>query len=401
MPYYKWTGVNMRGAVLKGKMCAPSITILDQMLFGNNIALLNAQKISIPFWSYYISLDDLISLYVQLENFISAGILLPKAIHLCSRQANSVYIQEVLIQIWLGLEQGESLSTVACRYPVVVPPIIRNLLIVGEESGSLRAVLQVIINYMTSKRTFSKKVQAAFLMPTIMGIFLLLVVILVVFFIIPQFQSLFASLGASLPLSTRLLILMSSYVGRYSGFVVACVILLSISTVLLYTVNHAFRTYFDRFFLSIPIIGRLVKYRAQAHWFLSLSLMLDGGMTLVDALTIAGQGVENRVLKKIYMEIANLVAQGDSLTDAMGYYGEGGLFEEDVIAIVHTGQETGKLPPLLWTAAELLTKKLDAALSLVGSLLQPCLLVVLGSIVLAVIIALYEPILSMSQSIAH
>lgn len=398
MPYFKWSGINIYGNIIKGKQCAPSPEILDTILFKQNIALLNAQSIYAVSSKFLISSPTIINIYQQLTLFVEAGILLPHAVSLVAQQTSNVILQEMLMRIWQDLEQGKTLSAAGKKHPIIMPPMISNLLAIGEESGNLLRALHVIVSYLENKHLFIKRMRSALIMPFITVSFLLLITSFIVFLIIPQFQTIFASLGKQLPSSTQTMLHISLYAHRYAKRTILGIISIGIVIGIISHFNKNIRLIIAQCILLMPLGGKLITYRTQINWLASVSMMIEGGMSLITALHLAPLGIKNPILQEQYQKIARATEGGHSLADSMRYETPQ-LFSADVLALVSTGQETGALSTMLTCGVTIVNEKINQLLTLISIVTQPILLIIIGMMVLGLIIAIYEPIMVMSQAI--
>lgn len=398
MPYFKWSGITINGTLMSGKQCASSVTHLDTILIQQHIALLSAKKIYTLATFLPVPTNIIVETYKQITLCIDAGILLPQTIAIVTQQARNITMQETLLSIGQQLDAGTSLSNAGKPYPFFMSPMTTHLINVAEESGNLSKALHIITSYLENKRTFNHRLKSSIIMPAITFTFFLIITAIIFFFIIPQFETLFHSLGKQLPPLTRALIITSRWCIAHTIIIFMAPITLISGVIMGYQCNLMIRNTINRLWCTLPLIGTIIHYRILSNWLASITMMLDGGIPLVTALHIAQQGINIEHIRIQYLTIAQATESGQSLADSVRNYGPSSI-DQEIIALIYMAQETGNMSTLLSTSHALIQAKIERLLTFITILTQPVMLCAIAILVLGLIIAIYEPIILMSKTI--
>ncbi|MDZ4100009.1 MAG: type II secretion system F family protein, partial [Methylophilaceae bacterium] len=220
----------------------------------------------------------------------------------------------------------------------------------------------------------------------------------VVFGILPHFATLFSSLGAQTPATTRVLLSLSSWASGWRIGVGLVGVLLSVLLVRRYARTDSGRAFFDALWLRVPFIGNSMRQRASANFLQAVALLLDGGVSLVPALTIAKGVVANKVLARQLEAVVAEVSAGGSLSEALVLVSEP-LFGPEVISLATVGQETGRLSFFLSRAARIVQAQVYRSVTFFATIVQPLVLIVLGLLIALLLVSVYMPVLNLANSI--
>jgi len=378
MPYFAWQGVDVYGRNRKGMAFARTEQELDTRLFTQKIALLHARQARPRVFTFSaVSLTDKIDFFQQLAELMQAGILLPEALTIVADQQQHGYFQETLYAVALAVREGHQLHHVLKSHPRQFDALMIELVQVGQESGSLALALQALADYLQTQNAFYGRLRAALLMPAITFGFFMCVLGVVVFGILPHFAALFSSLGAQTPATTRVLLSLSSWASGWRIGALLIGVVLSGLVVRQYTRTASGRAFCDAFWLRVPFIGNSISQRASANFLQAVALLLDGGVSLVPALTIAKGVVANQALV--------LVTEP--------------LFGPEVISLATVGQETGRLSFFLARAARIVQAQVYRSVTFFATVVQPLVLIVLGLLIALLLVSVYMPVLNLANSI--
>lgn len=396
MPYFVWRGVDSVGSYKRGKHCAKSVAHLDAELFKRGVALLEIRETAISWMEPSIHTSDLAHFFKQLSVLVEAGVLLTDALELVARQVTSVRLQELVSSVADKVNQGSSLSNAlqecGCLFDRMVVVRVR----IGEESGTLPAVLDALSQVYERRLQFHKKLRAALLLPAVTFIFFIAVIICMVVFILPRFADLFKSYNQELPYLTHLMISMSAWISSWYMLIALAATALWVLLVYRWISTKQGRSVWDRCTVRLAIIGPLIVDTCIASFFQSLAQLLQGGVRLVPALQLIVPDIDNTVAKTCVMHIEQELQQGGSLSHALATC-PGDFFTQEVIALVVVGQETGRLPELCAKIAQLYQERILERLTLYATFAQPVCMVILGLLVTVLVCAIYGPILNMAN----
>lgn len=395
MPYYWWRGVTLTGGIKKGKLFARSLEHLDELLLKRHIALLSG-KAAKQWVKWPIRLHDQIQLFQQLATLIDAGVLIPDALIIVANQIEHYQLQEKMHVVAEVVHAGVPLSMAFMQTGTIDNPIIIQLIKAGEESGRLSYVLDAICSHLTATQDFYRRLRSALLLPGITLLFFLVIVLIIFTAIMPKFIDIFTSMHTKIPPLTQNLLSVSSFLrSAWMGLLVSVAAFVIIIGWRL-TRRGVGRRVLDWIWLKSPLIGPLMTYRFLSYSMRALTVLLEGGMPLDTALHTVRDSLKNHIFKKYLSQLEQDVHGGCSLSEAM-IRSEEGLFSQDIIAMIEVGEESGRLPILADRVALTYHARVMQRLSLITTLLQPMVMIILGLLVALLIFAVYGPIFNMSH----
>ncbi len=398
MPYYKWKGVGPFGTKHKGNLFAHSPEELSQFLAKREIVL---HKCSQEFlrWPRPISQRLKLDFFIQLSELVEAGVPLADALSVIVYQTQHLRFNMVVQNIHDDINKGFSLSSALAHQGGVFDQFMIQIVQVGQESGDLVGALRALCDYLQRSQDVSKKIRSAALVPLLSFGFLLLIAVFTFLFVMPHFETIFSSMGKSLPATTATLIAISKALRSWYGLAGLIALVGLVLLVYWYCTLKQGKKLMDRIVLVLPLTGSLVRNVHGAYFFRSVAMLLKGGMQLVPAMRIAQELTNNSILKETFVDIACDVAKGQTLSEIlMIHYND--MFEPDVIALIRVGQESGNLAAMLSKVADRYERLLNRRLTLYVTLLQPLLILGLGFFVALMIFAIYAPILQLSNVVA-
>ena len=309
---------------------------------------------------------------------IEARLPLVDALDTAIASTRDPVLSGVLAQIRTGVQHGRSLSDSLARQPDVFPPLYVDLVRIGETAGVLGRVLDRLAGHLDKSAAVRRRLQTALAYPALILVIAALVVALFLTTIVPTFADLFAGFGAELPGPTRLVIALSDI-----GLVAAAR-------------NPAGRRIRDRCLLRLPAIGRLTTAGLMARFCRTLGTLLAGGVPLVDALALLSRTTGNVVLDREVERLAGRLRRGGSLSGALPACG---LFPPLVVQMAAAGERTATLDRLMLHAGAHYERELDAFVDAATSLVEPLLIVVVGLLIGGLLLALYLPLFDLVQVI--
>lgn len=395
MPYFKWRGLTSTGISYTGKGFARSADDLKKLLKKNYITLVDCTIASPPFFMLPITLAEKIAFFEQLTTLIGAGILIPEALSIIAETMETPLLQEVLYEISTHVENGSSLSNALLTHPKIFDTISCQLIKAGEESGQLSSALTAVCAHLQLKRDFGQKMRSALAMPFITLCFFMVVATILFLVVLPHFASFFAQFHKELPPLTRYLLAFSTWIKSRSFLITILGVALVILLLWRLTRHTLLKKIKDQLIFTIPFAGSCFRYRFLAHFFQSLSLLLKGGDKVVPALHIMESTVDNKILQTTLHQMVQEVTAGSPLSNAMAQ--APWLFDKEAIAMVHVGEESGRLTTMLSQLSAISQRHLERRLSLIQTTTQPILLVFLGLCATILVIALYGPLCTLAD----
>lgn len=340
-----------------------------------------------------VSAQDLALLTRQLATLARAGLPLVECLGTLIEQTERVALRRVLSHVRQQVREGRSLADAFQVHPRVFSAIYVNMVRAGEESGTLDTVLARLADYSEGQARLLRTLQAALTYPLFMVVVASAILVFLLAYVVPQVTRLFSETGQTLPLATRILIGLSSFLADFwwmlamlgAGGVL-------IGARLLRTAKG--RAWYDRMLLRLPWVGRLLQRVNVARFARTLSTLLASGVPLLPALGIVTHLVSNSLMRQALEEARVSVQEGESLAAPLR---RSGLFPALLIQMIAVGERSGELEDMLRYAAEAYDEEVATSLSRLTSLLEPLTILVMGGVVLFIVLAILLPIFELNQ----
>ena len=390
---YEWTGKDRNGRVVHGEMRAGGPTQVRTLLRRQGI-MANKIKKRRTRSGKKIKPRDIAIFTRQLATMMKAGVPLLQAFDIVGRGNPNPSVNRLLNDIRSDVETGTALSVAFRKYPLYFNSLYCNLVEAGEEAGILEDLLDRLATYMEKTEAIKSKVRSALMYPTAVIVVAFVVVALIMIFVIPAFEDVFSSFGADLPTPTMFVIAMSHFFVQWWW---AIALFLGGGLYFFFQAwrrNEKMQMFMDRLLLRIHIFGDLVYKSVIARWTRTLSTMFAAGVPLVEALDSVGGAAGNAVYKTATDRIQQEVATGTNLTAAMT---NAGVFPSMVLQMSAIGEESGALDHMLSKAADFYEAEVDEMVAGLSSLMEPIIIVVLGTIIGGIVVSMYLPIFKLGQ----
>jgi type IV pilus assembly protein PilC len=400
MAVFVWKGKNRYGDLVRGERAANSSEEVARALKREQIAAISigpkSAGLSLPhFKREKVKLKDLSVYSRQLSVLIDAEMPLIQSLNILSEQATSRYFKKVISSVREDVEAGSSLNQAKRKFPKVFDDLYCNLIASGEQSGSLDTMLQRLAEYIERSVKLRGQVRQAMIYPSAIMSFALVVAIFMLWKVIPIFGGIFTDLGAQLPGLTQGVIVLSHFVTNYILFIILGLIV-AFFLFRYYRKTPQGRLTTDRIALRLPIMGKLASKVAISRVVRTLSTLLSGGVSMLEALRITSSTSGNSIIEKSVVDVRKQVAEGRSLTDA---FKSTGRFPFMMCQMVNVGEATGKLDSLLNKLADFYDEEVSATVGSLLSLLEPVMMVFVGGIVGTLVLSMYLPIFSLMGQI--
>ncbi|WP_214466755.1 type II secretion system F family protein [Microbacterium flavescens] len=348
------------------------------------------RDVSIPGFERRVKVGTLAVFAKQMAGLINAGLPLMRTLAILIEQAEDKKLQSALAGTRAAVESGSSFSTALAAYPDVFPPLMISMIRVGESGGFLGESLATIAETYAGEAELQGKIKSATTYPIIVFVIAILGVVAMVTFVVPIFEGMFKGLGSALPLPTQILVTLSNNM----LWILPIMIGGGIAGWLWWVRNRReekVRRVVDPWRLKLPVVGPLTTKIAVARFARSLSMMLDAGVPLVQALSIVGAASNNWKIEQAVREIQESVKQGRSFS---GPLAKAEVFPPMVAQMIAVGEESGTLAEMLRSIAEFYENEVESATSQLTASIEPILIVGIGIIIGGMVISLYMPIFS-------
>jgi type IV pilus assembly protein PilC len=392
---FEWEGTNREGNPVRGQIRAmgenQAMAVLRRQ--GVQPVVVSRQRRSS---GSDIAPNDVAAFTRQLATMMKAGVPLLQCFDVVGRGHGNPRMVRLLNDIRSDVETGTSLSTAFGKYPAYFNSLYCNLLAAGEAAGILDALLERLAVYMEKTEAMKSKIKSALTYPAAVMAVAFVVIGIIMVVVIPAFESVFSSFGADLPGPTLFVMGVSEFFVSYWWLMIG--IGGAVTYVLLRTWRNSksLQMLTDRWSLKLPVFGPLLEKACIARWTRTLSTMFAAGVPLMEALELAGGTTGNSVYEQATFTIQQEVSAGVSLNAAMALVG---VFPNMVVQMCAIGEESGSLDHMLSKSADFFEAEVDQKVAALASLMEPFIIVVLGSLIGGIVISMYLPIFELGQVI--
>lgn len=390
---YNWEGKDKTGKVVRGEMRATGETVVQATLRRQGILVTRIKKQALSRGGR-IGEKDIALFTRQLATMMKSGVPLLQAFDIGIKGSGNPALARLLNDIRSDVETGSSLSQAFAKHPVQFDRLFVNLVAAGEQAGILDNLLDRIATYKEKIIAIKGKIKSALFYPAAVVVVAALVVSVMMLFVIPEFKNVFTSFGADLPGPTLLVIGMSDFFVKYWYVLFGLVIAVIAGIIFTYKRSQAVQIAVDRMILKLPVVGDVVRKATVARWTRTLSTMFAAGVPLVEALDSVGGASGNHVYVTATREIQSEVSTGSSLTVAMQ---NSRVFPSMVVQMVSIGEESGQLDSMLSKVADFFEQEVDDAVAGLSQLLEPLIMVFLGTVIGGLVVAMYLPIFKLGS----
>ena len=390
-----WEGKDKAGKIIRGELRAASEAAVNATLRRQGVLLTKVKKQRTRGGGSVTSKD--IALFTrQLATMMKAGVPLLQSFEIVSKGASNPAVARLLTDIKTEVETGAPLATAFRKYPLYFDTLFCNLVAAGEQAGILETLLDRLANYKEKILAIKSKIKSALFYPVAIIAVAFIITAVIMIFVIPAFKEVFTNFGADLPAPTLIVMAISDW------FVANWYIIFPVIGGAIYGFleswkrSVAVQIFMDKAMLRMPVFGDLVRKSAIARWTRTLSTMFAAGVPLVEALDSVGGAAGNYVYAAATKQIKQEVSTGTSLTVAMQ---NANVFPSMVIQMCSIGEETGALDGMLSKVADFFEAEVDDAVEALSSLMEPMIMVVLGTLIGGMVVAMYLPIFKMGQAV--
>jgi type IV pilus assembly protein PilC len=335
-----------------------------------------------------VKLKDLAVFSRQFATMINSGLSLLRALTILGEQTSNRRLGEVIIQVRAEVEKGTSLSAAMARHPKVFNRLYVSMVRAGEIGGFLDQVLVKVAETFEKEVELRGKIRSAMTYPVVVFTMVIGIVAAMLIFNVPTFESLYESLGGTLPLPTRMLMNASNILRRFFPLVVLGMIVLTF-LFRRWKASQKGRYQWDKFKLKVKVFGPLFHKTALSRFSRTLSTLIRSGVPILQALEIVGETVNNQVISRAVRDVQDSVREGESLATPLSKHA---AFPAMVVQMMAVGEETGALDTMLGKVADFYDQEVEAAVASLTSMIEPILIAVMGAAVGGMVIALYMPL---------
>ena len=390
---FEWEGKDRNGKILRGEVRSAGEAMVNATLRRQGILVNKVKKRRLS-GGKSIKQKDIAIFTRQLATMMRAGVPLLQAFDIVARGSPNPKLTRLLTDIRGDVETGTSLSTAFRKHPMYFDALYCNLVEAGETGGILEALLDRLAIYQEKTVALKNKIKSALMYPIGVMVVAFIVLAVIMIFVVPAFKDVFKSFGADLPAPTLFVIAISEFFVAYWYLIFGSIgggIYFFLQS---WKRSERMQQVMDRVLLKIPIFGDLLYKSAVARWTRTLSTMFAAGVPLVEALDSVGGASGNAVFSEATLKIQRDVSTGSSLTTSMQ---STNIFPSMVLQMSAIGEESGSLDHMLSKAAEFYEDEVDEMVKGLSSLMEPVIIVILGTMIGGIVVAMYLPIFKLGQ----
>lgn len=399
MPTYAYVVKDQTAQIQRGSLASASRHALMEQLWKQDFVILGIEELhvntaaALKITGPSVKTQQLVIFSRQLATLVASGVPILGALDVLIDQIEDRAFQRVLKRIRCDVEAGASLSESLTKHPRVFSEFFLNLIKAGESSGRLDEILDRLAQYLEKMEALRRKVQASLYYPAVVSVLAFSISAFLLIVVVPKFKEIFATLGGSLPLPTRILLGASDVLRRYlvlealAGFLLAAGFRFFIGT-------PRGRVWFDHTKLNMPIVGKLIRKVVIARFARTLATLVRSGVPILTAMEIVAKTAGNRVIEQAVMDARASVREGENIADPLT---QSKAFPPLVTRMIAVGEKTGQLEQMLSKVADFYESEVDTAVSGLTSLIEPLIIAFLGLVIGAIVLALFMPILTITQ----
>lgn len=399
MQPFVWEGTDKRGVKMKGEQDAKNANLLKAELRRQGITPSMVKPKPKPLFGAAgssIKPKDIAFFSRQLATMMKSGVPIVSTLEIIGSGHKNPRMAKMVGTIRSDLEGGSSLYEAISKHPVQFDELYRNLVRAGEGAGVLETVLDTVANYKENTEALKGKIKKALFYPAAVIAVAILVSSILLVWVVPQFEEIFKSFGTDLPVFTQMIVAASRFMVSYWWLA----LLLSVggigATVYFYKRSPKLQHLADRLILKVPVIGQIMNNSAIARFSRTTAVTFKAGVPLVEALGIVAGATGNKVYEDAVLHMRDDVAVGYPVNVAMKQVN---LFPHMVVQMTAIGEEAGALDAMLFKVAEYFEQEVNNAVDALSSLLEPLIMVFIGTIVGGMVIGMYLPIFKLAATV--
>ncbi|MFV0663280.1 type II secretion system F family protein [Denitromonas sp.] len=385
---YDWEGKDKKGKIVRGEVRAGGEAVVQATLRRQGILVTKVKKRKLS-RGRRITDKDIALFTRQMATMMKSGVPLLQAFDIGIKGSANPSLGRLLNDIRNDVETGSSLSQAFRKHPVHFDQLFCNLVAAGEQAGILDSLLDRLATYKEKILAIKSKIKSALFYPIAVVVVAAIVISVMMLFVIPEFKKVFSSFGADLPAPTLIVVAMSDFFVDNWYIVFGGIAAAVIGLTMAYRRSEKAQNTMDRMILQFPVIGDIIRKATIARWTRTLSTMFAAGVPLVEALDSVGGAAGNHVYKVATKQIQSDVSTGTSLTVSMQGVK---VFPTMVVQMVSIGEESGQLDSMLSKVADFFEQEVDDAVGALSQLLEPIIMVFLGTVIGGLVVAMYLPI---------
>jgi type IV pilus assembly protein PilC len=395
---FLWEGKTRQGSVQKGEISANNKEEVMTLLRKQNITPVNVsakpREIKLSFGEPKVSDKDVVILTRQLATMIDAGLPLVQCLEILGSQTENKSLAKTIVQVRSDVESGATFADALKKHPKVFDNLYVNMVAAGEAGGILDTILGRLAAYMEKFAKIKRQIKSAMIYPSVILFVAVSVVSILLVVVVPMLADMFKESGQALPLPTRIVISVSDFLKGWGGLIMLGIIVGGIFALKKWRTTDNGLRITDRIAMRVPVAGSLITRVAVAKFTRTLGTLMTSGVPILEGLIIVAKTAGNKIVEEAIMQTRQSVSEGKTLADPLT---KSKVFPAMVTQMIAVGEATGALDNMLNKIADFYDEEVDSAVAALTSMLEPLLMIFLGTTVGFVIIAMYMPIFQMGS----
>ncbi len=389
---FVWEGTDKRGVKMKGEQPAKNANLLRAELRRQGIMPSVVKPKPKPLFGSAgspVGAKDIAFFSRQMAIMMKSGVPIVSSLEIIASGHKNPRMRKLVDAVRNDIEGGSSLHEAISKHPVQFDELYRNLVRAGESAGVLETVLDTIATYKENIEALKGKIKKALFYPAMVVTVAILVSTILLIFVVPQFEEVFKNFGAELPAFTQMIVSASRFMVAYWWVMLAVLLGALFGSIYAYKRSPKMQHTMDRLILKVPVIGQIMNNSAIARFARTTAVTFKAGVPLVEALGIVAGATGNKVYEEAVLRMRDDVSVGYPVNMAMKQVN---IFPHMVVQMTGIGEEAGALDTMLFKVAEYYEQEVNNAVDALSSLLEPMIMVFIGTIVGGMVIGMYLPI---------
>lgn len=362
--------------------------------FPITVSEIKGEKSIFSIFDNTVSFNDIVDFTRQIAIMLNAGLTIIDSLEILKKQVKKSGMQKIITSIDNDIKAGNSFSSALKKYPNNFSGLYIALVKSGEASGKLGEILLRLADNLEKEREFKNRLKGALIYPAIILVGMFIVMFIMITFVIPKLLNLYKDFNVTLPLTTQILIAISSFSVRFWPLIIIS-LLASLYFLKKYFQTKIGKNNLDIFMLKLPIIGRVVSISSLVDSTRTLAILVGSGVSILDALAIVVDTAENMVYKKAFERVTEKIEKGQSLGVSLE---QEGIFPPILVQMSHVGEQTGNLDDTLFRLSKYFETESEIAIKSMTTLIEPAILVILGFGVGFLVMSVITPIYNLTSS---
>ncbi len=412
MPIFSYKVKNIRGDVITGDMDSKdSKSVIDKLRSQRFVVLSLTEKKASLFSGLFsakggaiekrkkgkVGIKHLVAFSRQLSTLVNAGVPIVQGLIILTEQIENKRMKQVVQDVRIDVESGLSIAEALGKHPKIFSQLYISMVRSGEAGGVLDIILDRLSGYLEASQRLRGKVKGAMVYPAVVSVVATSVTVFLLAVVIPAFKTAFTSFGAELPMPTKILIALSEFVKAYFIFGIIGIIVFIVGFSRLIKTELGAKK-FDKFILKVPLFGTLLRKVAVAKFTRTLGTLVKSGVPILEALDTTAKTAGNKVIEEAIMNARQSIKEGERIS---GPLKTSGVFPPMVIQMITVGEETGALDTMLTKVADFYDQEVDVAIGGLTSMIEPIIIVVMGVVIGAIVIAMFMPMFELGSVVTR